>query len=67
MEQKTKIRKLSTNRFKVNGIVYKRTRSTASCKGCSFEKNSSCTLPGIKANGFCVQDSAYYHLKPNEI
>lgn len=67
MEHKTKIRKLSTNRYKVNGIVYKRVKSTASCIGCSFEKNSSCILPGIKVDGFGMQDRAYYHLKPNEI
>ena len=67
MEQKNKIRKLSTNRFKVNGIVYKRTSSTASCKGCSFEKNSNCTLQGIAVKGFCIENKLYYHFKPNEI
>jgi hypothetical protein len=67
MEQKTKVRKLSTNRFKVNGIVYKRVKSTSSCIGCSFEKGNNCTLKGIKVSDFCMQDNSYYHFKPNEI
>lgn len=62
------IKKLSTNRFKINGVVYKRINSTSSCKGCHFYNNDRCPInPGPHCQLGSFSKIQYYHLIPNEL
>lgn len=62
------IKKLSTNRFKINGIVYKRIKSTSSCNGCHFYRGDRCLMnPGPHCQLECFSKTQYYHLIPNEL
>ena len=62
------IKKLSTNRFKINGLVYKRVKSEFSCTGCYFSENHRCK---IHYGSHCYEISnnveKFYHLMPNEL
>ena len=58
-----KIVRLSTNRFKINGVIYKRVKSKRDCNGCYFF-DITCKL---RVFGECIKNGKYYHLKPNEI
>lgn len=65
---KAEIKKLSTNRFKINGVVYKRVKSSLDCKGCYFFKNNHCK---ISSGNYCYENinniKKFYHLIPNEL
>ena len=58
-----KIKRLSTNRFKINGVVYKRIKSKASCCGCYFNKANVCKIP----ENICLEKGKAYHIIPNEL
>ena len=62
-----KIKKLSTNRIEINGIVYKRVNSDCSCIACYFY-NGTCMIDSII---HCTEikngKTRYYHLIPNEL
>lgn len=63
------IKRLSTNRFKINGIVYKRVKSRYSCVGCHFYCADKCIM---KTASHCTElqytePTKYYHLIPNEL
>ena len=62
------IKKLSTNRFKINGLVYKRVKSSLECKGCYFHENNRCK---ISLGNHCYETinnvEKFYHLMPNEL
>lgn len=62
------IKKLSTNRFKINGVVYKRVKSGLRCNGCHFYNSYKCL---IKSTAYCFEEidrvKQYYHLTPNEL
>lgn len=62
------IKRLSTNRFKINGLVYKRVKSSSECRGCYFHNNNCCKL---NVGNHCYENSnnieKFYHLMPNEL
>lgn len=58
-----KIKRLSTNRFKINGVVYKRVRSKPCCYGCYFHKGPGCRMP----DNVCLENGKAYHMIPNEL
>lgn len=62
-----KIKKLSTNRIKINGVVYKRVNSGCSCIACHFY-TGTCMINSI-SNCTEVKNGKirYYHLIPNEL
>lgn len=63
-----KIKKLSTNRFKIDGIVYKRIDSTSSCVGCHFYRDDKCSINcGLHCQLIIYPKTKYYHLIPNEL
>lgn len=62
-----KIKKLSTNRFKINGFVYKRIKSGCSCIGCHFYNNECMIDPMTFCSEIQHGKIQYYHLIPKEL
>lgn len=58
-----KVKRISTNRFKINGVVYKRIKSKPLCYGCYFFKRGSCRMP----ENVCLEKGKAYHMIPNEL
>ena len=62
------IKRLSTNRFKINGLVYKRVKSSLDCKGCYFYNNNHCKITiGNHCYEIINNIEKFYHLTPNEL
>ena len=59
-----KIVRLSTNRFRINGIVYKRVEGTNNCDKCSFFNGRRCLL--VK-NPYCIDNGKFYYITPVEL
>lgn len=59
-----KIVRLSTNRFKIKGVVYKRVEGTNNCNKCSFFDGNRCLL--VK-NPYCIDNGKFYYIIPVEL
>lgn len=57
-----KIVRLSTNRFRIKGVVYKRVEGH--CDKCSFFDGRICLL--VK-NPYCIDNGKFYYITPVEL